>query len=99
MCLAIPMKVVSIKEDTAVVEFGDISREVNIQFINNVKKGDYVIVHAGVAIEKLDKKEAEEWGQVLLFASDFRKNSSHRVHPRPARFTHRGMKKKDTKRK
>ncbi|MFN4227276.1 MAG: HypC/HybG/HupF family hydrogenase formation chaperone [Candidatus Ratteibacteria bacterium] len=59
MCLAIPMKVEKVKGDFAIVSIGNVKREVNISLLENVKKGDYVIVHAGFAIEKLDKKEAK----------------------------------------
>ncbi len=58
MCLAIPMKVEKIEGDSAIVSIGDVKRRVNISFVENVKKGDFLIIHAGFAIEKLDKKEA-----------------------------------------
>lgn len=60
MCLAIPMKIVSISGDRAVVEIGGNQREVGLQLIGDVKINDYVIVHAGFAIQKLDEKEANE---------------------------------------
>ena len=61
MCLAIPGKIKSVdkKNNTAVVDFNGIEREVNISLVD-VKKGDYVIVHAGFAIEKLTSKDAKE---------------------------------------
>jgi hydrogenase expression/formation protein HypC len=61
MCLAIPGKIVSIKNDQALVDFDGIEKEVNV-FLVQAKKGDYVIVHAGFAISKLDKESA---GDVL----------------------------------
>ncbi|HOK55792.1 MAG TPA: HypC/HybG/HupF family hydrogenase formation chaperone [bacterium] len=60
MCLAIPMKVEEIEGDYAVVSSGNVKRKVNISLVENVKKGDYLIIHAGFAIEKLDKKEAKK---------------------------------------
>jgi len=61
MCLAIPMKVEEIiGNDIAVVSLGSIKKKVNISLVENVKKDDYLIIHAGFAIQKLDKKEAEE---------------------------------------
>ncbi len=54
------MKVEKVEGDFAIVSIGNVKREVNISLLENVKKGDYVIVHAGFAIEKLDKKEAEK---------------------------------------
>lgn len=62
MCLAIPAKVIKIKDDKqhAVVDYGDGTlRKINISLVDT-KKGDYLLVHAGFAIEKLDEKEAKE---------------------------------------
>ncbi|TRO52413.1 HypC/HybG/HupF family hydrogenase formation chaperone [Candidatus Bathyarchaeota archaeon] len=69
MCLAIPAKILEINQDVAKVDFGQgIAREVNIMLVD-AKVGDYVLIHAGYAIEKLDQKAAEEslktWQQVL----------------------------------
>jgi len=69
MCLAIPAKVVSVEEDTARVDFGEgVLREVNVTLVN-AKVGDYVLVHAGYAIQVLDEKEAQEtirlWSEIL----------------------------------
>ncbi|MCI4434667.1 MAG: HypC/HybG/HupF family hydrogenase formation chaperone [Thermoplasmata archaeon] len=59
MCLGIPGKVVSIKGDHALIDYGGVTREANISLVD-AKEGDYVIVHAGFAIEILDKEEAEK---------------------------------------
>ena len=69
MCLAIPAKVLEVNGDTAKVDFGQgVSREVNVMLVD-AQVGDYVLVHAGYAIEKLDEKAAQEslntWRQVL----------------------------------
>jgi len=60
MCLAIPMKILEIKGDKGVVEIGGTQREVGLQLQKDVQVGDYVIVHAGFAIQKLDEKDALE---------------------------------------
>ncbi|MEO0078004.1 MAG: HypC/HybG/HupF family hydrogenase formation chaperone [candidate division WOR-3 bacterium] len=60
MCLAIPLRVKSIKGDMAVGEVDGIEREVSLMMTPDAKVGDYVIVHAGFAIQILDQKEAEE---------------------------------------
>jgi hydrogenase expression/formation protein HypC len=60
MCLAIPGKVVEIEGDYAQVDFGGVTRRVGITLLETVNKGEYVIVHAGCAIEVLNKEEAEE---------------------------------------
>ncbi len=69
MCLAIPAKVIEIHGETARVDFGaGTVREVNISLVET-KVGEYVIVHAGYAIEVLDQKAAEEtlsmWNEIL----------------------------------
>ena len=60
MCLGIPMKVIKTKGEFAGVESGRLIRTVNIQMLPHIKKGDYVIVHAGFAIEIVDPKKAKE---------------------------------------
>lgn len=61
MCLAVPAKIVEISGDLAKVDFGSgVLREVNIMLLEEAKKGDYVLVHAGYAIQHLDEQEAEE---------------------------------------
>jgi len=69
LCLAIPAKVLEVKGNIAKVDFGQgVAREVNIMLVE-AKVGDYVLVHAGYAIEKLDQKAAEEslntWREIL----------------------------------
>jgi hydrogenase expression/formation protein HypC len=65
MCLGIPAKVISIEESMADVEVGGAIRKVNIQLLSEVKIGDYVLLHAGFAIQKIDEKEAEETLKLL----------------------------------
>ncbi len=60
MCLAYPMKITGIKDGLASVSVGDIKSTVSVELIEGVKKGDYVLVHAGIAIEKIDEEKAEE---------------------------------------
>jgi len=59
------MKVKKIEGDTATVESGGLERVIGLQLVKNVKLGDYVIVHAGFAIERLDKKEAKKTLSIL----------------------------------
>ena len=61
MCLAIPGKIKSVnkKTNSALVDFDGIEREVNVSLVD-VGKGDFVIVHAGFAIEKLTSQDARE---------------------------------------
>lgn len=60
MCLALPEKIVKITSDTAIVRSGSIEHEINITFLPNSKIGDYVLVHAGFAIQKIDCNEAKK---------------------------------------
>ncbi len=61
MCLAIPGKIKSINKKVhhAKVDFNGLEKDINIELVK-VKKGDYVIVHAGFAIQKLNQKDAKE---------------------------------------
>ncbi len=65
MCLAVPAKVKDIKEDTAIVDFGGVSREISLGILSGVKTNDYVLVHAGFAIGKVEKSEAEDTLKLL----------------------------------
>lgn len=58
MCLSVPGKVESVKGVNAVVDFFGTRKEVSIMLFPDVKKGDYVLVHAGFVIQKLDAEEA-----------------------------------------
>ena len=62
MCLAIPAKVISLSEDGAMasVEIGGVKKDVSVSLVEGVSEGDYVIVHTGFALSKLDPKEAQE---------------------------------------
>ena len=59
MCLAIPGKIIKIDCEKAIADFNGIQKEINISLVK-IKVGDYVIVHAGFAIEKTDKKTAKD---------------------------------------
>lgn len=58
MCLAVPEKVVAINGQIGSAEVGGIIREVNLMMISDVQMGDFVLVHTGFAIEKIDPTEA-----------------------------------------
>lgn len=58
MCLAVPMKIESISGDYGIVNASGVRREIGLMLIDNPKIGDYVLVHAGFAIQKLDEEEA-----------------------------------------
>jgi len=60
MCLAIPMMVVKKDGSSGFVEAGGVEYKVNFDLVPDVGIGDYVIVHAGFAIKKLDQNDADE---------------------------------------
>ncbi len=68
MCLAIPLQLVEVNGKNAVGEAMGMRREIRVDFIEDPKPGDYVIVHAGFAIERLPERQAlddlEAWEDV-----------------------------------
>jgi len=65
MCLAIPMKVIEADGPFGKVEVEGVKRKVSFQLMPEVKVGDYVLVHAGFAIEKINEEEAKRTLQLL----------------------------------
>jgi hydrogenase expression/formation protein HypC len=59
MCIALPCKVIEVKGDQAVVELGGTRISALLDLVDDVQAGDYVIVHAGYAISKVDREEAQ----------------------------------------
>jgi hydrogenase expression/formation protein HypC len=67
MCLAIPVKVVELREgDQAMVDVGGVRKEISLALVDGIAVDDYVILHVGFAIQKLDAEEAEK--TLALFA-------------------------------
>lgn len=64
MCLAIPGKIISIKENIAIIDYGSEKREAMI-VLGNFSKGDYVIVQGKIVIEKVPFKQVEAWLNLL----------------------------------
>ena len=59
MCLGVPMQVKTIADDLAVCEIDGVRREASLMMLDGVQVGDYVLIHAGFAIEKIDEAEAQ----------------------------------------
>ena len=81
MCLAVPGKVVSIDERNpelkmAKVNFSGVSKEVCVQWLPDVQVGDYVLVHVGFALNKIDEKDAEETLRILREMGDIEEENS-----------------------
>jgi len=67
MCLGFPGKIVEMDEMTAIVDIAGTKREVSLAMLpDEVSVGDYVMIHVGFAIAKMDEKEAEETLKTLL---------------------------------
>lgn len=60
MCLAIPSKIVKIEDNMAVIDVDGVQRDASLLLVEDPKVGDYVIVHAGFAINKLNEEDALE---------------------------------------
>lgn len=70
MCVAIPAKVIEIYEHESLVDFGKIKKKVNTFFIEDIKIGDYVLIHAGCAVEKISEEEAIETIKLFKIISE-----------------------------
>ena len=67
MCLAMPARVVELlPDDNAIVDLGGVRKEISLSLVEDVVVGDYVILHVGYALQKLDTDEAEK--TLALFA-------------------------------
>ena len=68
MCLAIPAQINSIDKvtDRAIVALGDVTKEISLALVEEVKVGDYVLIHVGYALSKISEEEAEK--TLALFA-------------------------------
>ncbi|MBR6400947.1 MAG: HypC/HybG/HupF family hydrogenase formation chaperone [Firmicutes bacterium] len=65
MCVGLSAKVVSVKDGTAVIDASGAKREVSAQLLDELEPGDYVMVHAGVAIAKITQSEDDEAENVM----------------------------------
>lgn len=65
MCLAIPAKITQIENHHALVDTMGFMHRVNIQLVEGVSQGDYILVHAGFAIQKIDMNEYDELKRLI----------------------------------
>ena len=69
MCLAIPARILSIEGNKATVDFGGVTRVISLALLPDSVVDDYVLVHTGYAIQKVDREEAEKtldlWRQIF----------------------------------
>lgn len=70
MCLGVPARITEVQENElmrmAKVDFGGVTREVSLAYVPEAEVGDYVIVHAGFAISRLDEDEAQETLELMV---------------------------------
>lgn len=83
MCLAIPAQVVELRDgDKALVDLAGVKKEISLALVDNIAVGDYVIVHVGFALNKLDPEEAAK--TLALFAEigqlDTTPSSTDEIH-------------------
>ncbi len=69
MCLAVPARVTELMGEDAILDYGGVRRKANISMLSDVRIGDYVLVHVGYAISKMDEEDAlvtlELWEELL----------------------------------
>ncbi|MEI6172123.1 MAG: HypC/HybG/HupF family hydrogenase formation chaperone [Bacteroidota bacterium] len=70
MCLAIPAKVIRVDGASALVTIEDVEYQASLLLLDEVKPGDYIMLHAGFAIEKVDAEEAAETLRLLNEVAD-----------------------------
>ena len=65
MCLAFPAKIISIKDSLATVERSGVKRDASLMLLPNAKIGDYVLIHAGFAMQVVDEEETKMRDEIL----------------------------------
>ena len=82
MCLAIPARVVELRDaDTALVDLAGVQKEISLALVDDVAVGDYVIVHVGYALNRLDPDEAEKTLALFAELGELNQNGAgHEIH-------------------
>ena len=70
MCLAVPGKIIKLDGNKAVVDFKGVSREVVVSMIDNPEVGEYVIIHAGFAIQKWTLEDVQQYDEIMNITKD-----------------------------
>ncbi|MCX6251151.1 MAG: HypC/HybG/HupF family hydrogenase formation chaperone [Bacteroidetes bacterium] len=66
MCLGVPARVIRVEDNEALVAVGSVEYKASLLLLEDIKEGDYIILHAGFAIEKVDPVEAGETLKLFL---------------------------------
>jgi hydrogenase expression/formation protein HypC len=69
MCLAIPSKIIQVEDNIATIDVDGVRRSASVLLLDDVRVGDYVIVHAGFAIHRIDEESAMESLKMLREAA------------------------------
>ena len=88
MCLAVPGKIVSISGDTPLertgkIDFGGVLKEISLAYVPEVKIGDYVIVHVGFALSRVDETEAKQVFEYLKQMEELAELDEATASPNP----------------
>lgn len=78
MCLSVPAEVLSINGDRSRVSVGGVEYNAGLQLVEDVSVGDFILIHSGYAIQKIDKEEAEKTFE--LFNSIIEKPVNNEIH-------------------
>ena len=77
MCLAIPSKIIKVENNMAVIDVDGVRRECSLLLVEDAREGEYVIVHAGFAISKIDEDAARETLALLKEAAALMDGGGH----------------------
>jgi hydrogenase expression/formation protein HypC len=66
MCLGIPGKIIEVEKNVAKVDVGGLLRDISLDLCPDVSVGEYVLIHTGFAIQRVDEKEAKETLDLLI---------------------------------
>jgi len=80
MCLAIPARVMRVEGASALVMIDDTEYNASLLLLDDVRVGDYVMLHAGFAIQKVDEQEAKEMMRLLNEVASYNREESYEVH-------------------
>jgi hydrogenase expression/formation protein HypC len=70
MCVAVPMKVIEISDYSCLAEIDGVEKRISLMALENVRVGDYIMAHAGLAIAKMDEAEAEKTLSLMRAITD-----------------------------
>ncbi|MCG8698375.1 MAG: HypC/HybG/HupF family hydrogenase formation chaperone [Bacteroidales bacterium] len=76
MCLSVPVRIIKINGDRAIAKLGETEVDISIKLVEDITEGDYVLVHTGMAIQKISEKHASETIELLEKLLDEEENTA-----------------------